>query len=229
MFCIFSQTCRCYAQDITTTPMVRMHLARSWPPTNMPCPPAWPGRCSTCWRLLSHRAMVPLSDASPTTRARWWEWPRLSHLPPWQPQISEERTTSEYGVMRCSRCLTNPYLNCRFNYFLGGFAAGGVFGAWKHNHVAGLCTGLFLGEFLLLPASCINSICVSLTRHCWRHQEDVHWAGLGVLPRHTSEAVRWPEHCLQRLDYHARSPKELDHWEAQRGGEGVKSSFLYLV
>lgn len=33
----------------------------------------------------------------------------------------------------------------KFNYFLGGFAAGGVFGAWKHNHVAGLCAGLFLG------------------------------------------------------------------------------------
>ncbi|XP_068143999.1 NADH dehydrogenase [ubiquinone] 1 alpha subcomplex subunit 11 [Drosophila tropicalis] len=33
----------------------------------------------------------------------------------------------------------------KINYFLGGFAAGGVFGAWKHNHVAGLCAGLFLG------------------------------------------------------------------------------------
>ncbi|XP_001361907.2 NADH dehydrogenase [ubiquinone] 1 alpha subcomplex subunit 11 [Drosophila pseudoobscura] len=33
----------------------------------------------------------------------------------------------------------------KINYLLGGFAAGGVFGAWKHNHVAGLCAGLFLG------------------------------------------------------------------------------------
>ncbi|XP_017868826.1 PREDICTED: NADH dehydrogenase [ubiquinone] 1 alpha subcomplex subunit 11 [Drosophila arizonae] len=33
----------------------------------------------------------------------------------------------------------------KLNYLIGGFAAGGVFGAWKHNHVAGLVTGLFLG------------------------------------------------------------------------------------
>ncbi|ALC40497.1 CG9350, partial [Drosophila busckii] len=33
----------------------------------------------------------------------------------------------------------------KINYLIGGFAAGGVFGAWKRNHVAGLCAGLFLG------------------------------------------------------------------------------------
>lgn len=38
---------------------------------------------------------------------------------------------------------------CRLNYLLGGFAAGGVFGAWKHNHVSGLTVGLFLGKQLL--------------------------------------------------------------------------------
>lgn len=37
-------------------------------------------------------------------------------------------------------------ITCRINYLIGGFAAGGVFGAWKHNHVAGLCAGLFLGK-----------------------------------------------------------------------------------
>uniref|UniRef100_A0A1L8EBD7 NADH dehydrogenase [ubiquinone] 1 alpha subcomplex subunit 11 n=1 Tax=Haematobia irritans TaxID=7368 RepID=A0A1L8EBD7_HAEIR len=33
----------------------------------------------------------------------------------------------------------------RFNYFLGGFAAGGVYGAWRRSHVAGLVMGLFFG------------------------------------------------------------------------------------
>ncbi|XP_067634178.1 NADH dehydrogenase [ubiquinone] 1 alpha subcomplex subunit 11 [Eurosta solidaginis] len=33
----------------------------------------------------------------------------------------------------------------KFNYFLGGFAAGGVYGAWQKNHVSGLVVGLFLG------------------------------------------------------------------------------------
>ncbi|KAH8355124.1 hypothetical protein KR093_006420 [Drosophila rubida] len=33
----------------------------------------------------------------------------------------------------------------KLNYLAGGFAAGGVFGAWRHSHVAGLVAGLFLG------------------------------------------------------------------------------------
>ncbi|XP_061388986.1 NADH dehydrogenase [ubiquinone] 1 alpha subcomplex subunit 11-like [Musca vetustissima] len=33
----------------------------------------------------------------------------------------------------------------RLNYFIGGFAAGGVFGAWRRSHVAGLVMGLFFG------------------------------------------------------------------------------------
>jgi len=32
---------------------------------------------------------------------------------------------------------------------IGGFAAGGVYGAWKHSHVAGLVAGLFLGELTI--------------------------------------------------------------------------------
>ncbi|XP_037821326.1 NADH dehydrogenase [ubiquinone] 1 alpha subcomplex subunit 11-like [Lucilia sericata] len=33
----------------------------------------------------------------------------------------------------------------RLNYFLGGMAAGGVYGAWRRNHVAGLVMGLAFG------------------------------------------------------------------------------------
>lgn len=34
----------------------------------------------------------------------------------------------------------------RLNYFLGGMAAGGVYGAWRRNHVAGLVVGLAFGK-----------------------------------------------------------------------------------
>uniref|UniRef100_A0A1B0AF86 NADH dehydrogenase [ubiquinone] 1 alpha subcomplex subunit 11 n=1 Tax=Glossina pallidipes TaxID=7398 RepID=A0A1B0AF86_GLOPL len=33
----------------------------------------------------------------------------------------------------------------RLNYFLGGMAAGAVYGAWRRNHVTGLTMGLFFG------------------------------------------------------------------------------------
>jgi len=33
----------------------------------------------------------------------------------------------------------------KLNYLIGGMAAGGVYGAWKRNHVAGLVMGVFFG------------------------------------------------------------------------------------
>ncbi|XP_054738426.1 NADH dehydrogenase [ubiquinone] 1 alpha subcomplex subunit 11 [Anastrepha obliqua] len=33
----------------------------------------------------------------------------------------------------------------KLNYFIGGVAAGAVYGAWRRNHVAGLVAGFFFG------------------------------------------------------------------------------------